>query len=253
MSLEGNLSDFSIADVIQLISIGKKTGCVEFNDDEFSGRIFFDKGEVYFAESSNESGSLSERLVRERKITQKALRQAAGLAKITKDDNKSIVNILLSNNYISPTELELSVKSLIIDAIFDISLHKNLNFRFKQDEKITDDFAVFKLTASEIISELTRREKTWEAILKKIPDPDQKFVMEPNAADLASEIRLKPIEWKILCYLNGENSVRDIAKDLKISIYKIGKYLYGLIAAGLIKPSEVSDYVAQEYFAEAGD
>jgi aminopeptidase-like protein len=144
-------------------------------------------------------------------------------------------------------------KSLIADAIFDIGLHKDCNFRFKQDERITDEFAIVKMTASEIVSELVRREKTWEAILKKIPDFDQKFVMEPGAADLASEIRLKPIEWKILCYLNGENSVRDISRDLKISVYKIGKYLYGLIAAGLVKTSNMSEYVAQEYFSEVGD
>jgi hypothetical protein len=110
MSLEGNLSDFSISDVIQLIAIGKKTGCVDFSDDKFSGRIYFESGEVYFAESSNESGSLSERLVRERKITQKALRQAAGLARITKDENKSIVDILLNGNYITASELEMSVQ-----------------------------------------------------------------------------------------------------------------------------------------------
>lgn len=250
MSLEGSLSDFSIVEVVQLFAIGKKTGCVNFSDENFSGKIYFDSGFVYYAESVNECGSLSERLVRERKITQKAIRQAAGLAKITKDGSKSIVDVLVSGNYISSSELELSLKSLIVDAIFDVGLHRDAVFNFKQDEAVEDEFAIVKLSFEEIQAEIVRREKTWEAILKKIPDMQSKFVMEPGAADKAAEIRLKPVEWKILCLLDGERTLLDISKELAMSVYKVGKFVYGLQAAGLIKPSDMSDYVAEEYFAE---
>lgn len=253
MSLEGNLVDFSIQEVIQLFTIGKKTGVIKFKHGNFEGRIALVDGLVYFAESSFESGSLSERLVRERKITEKAIRQAQGLKKINKDKNSSIVKILISGNYIDEQSLKLAIKNLLVDAIFDIGLNRDCLFVFEPDETIEDEFAILKLDSSEIESELIRRNKTWEAIVKKIPDFNAVYVLDYKAAEQAAEIRLKPVEWKIICLLNGENTAATVAEALNLSRYKVGKSLYGLLSAGLIRPLEVSGYVAEEYFAEEGE
>ncbi|MCX7832179.1 MAG: DUF4388 domain-containing protein [Actinobacteria bacterium] len=249
MSIEGSLTDFSISEVIQLFSIGKKTGLVKFKAGDFSGLIAFESGLVYYSESSNEKGSISERLVKERKISSRSLRQAQGLLKITKGE-KSLLDILVENHFIEKSELEISIKNIIIDAIFDIGLNDNAQFVFSQEEKKQDEFAVVRISQEEIENELIRRQKTWEAIQKKITDTNSVFVLSPEAADRASEIRLKPLEWKILCLLNGENTLKDIYRILEISPYKAGKTAYGLLAAGLIQPLRVSDYVAEEYFSE---
>lgn len=251
MSLEGVLTDFSITEVVQLFSIGKKTGVVKFKLGDFSGLIAFENGLVYFASSSSESGSIAERLVRERKISLKALRQAQGFLKISKEENKNLASVLVESGLVDKKELELSIKSVIVDAIFDIGMHKEAQFVFFQDETVSDELAVLRLTSSEIEEELKRREKTWETIQKKISDLNEVYVLSAEAADKASEIRLKPLEWKILCCLNGEATVQDVCRELKISVYKAGKTLYGLLLAGLIQPLKVSDYVAEEYFYES--
>lgn len=249
MSLEGSLTDFSISEVIQLFFIGKKTGVVKFKAGDFHGLIAFENGLVYYSESSNEKGSISERLVKERKISSRSLRQAQGLLKITKGE-KSLFDILVENNFIEKSELEVGIKNVILDAIFDIGLHEDAQFVFLQEEKKQDEFAIVRMSEEEIKNELIRRQKTWEAIQKKISITDSVFVLSSEAADKASEIRLKPLEWKIICLINGENTLMDICRVLEISPYKAGKTAYGLLAAGLIQPLKVNEYVAKEYFSE---
>lgn len=250
MSLEGALKDFSIQEVVELFSIGKKTGIVKFKQNDFRGLIAFRSGQVYYAESTAESGSLSERLVKEKKISAKALRQAQGLLKINKE-GKNLVEILTSNNFIDRAALELAVKNAIIDAIFDIGLQSEAQFVFSPNEEHHDEFAIVSLEHEELVKELVRREKTWEAIRKKVPDFEQVYQLAPDAADRAAEIRLKPIEWRIICLLNGENNLLDVARELKLSNYKLGKTIYGLLSAGLIREAEEKGYVADEYFSDA--
>ena len=76
--------------------------------------------------------------------------------------------------------------------------------------------------------------------------------MTPEAADNAAEIRLRPLEWKVLCLLSENTTAKEIAKRLGISEFKVGKTLYGLLSAGLIRQADVEGYVAEEYFEEEG-
>lgn len=52
MALEGNLQDFVLTDVIQLIHMGKKNGALRVNTDDGDGTIFFQEGIAVHATSS---------------------------------------------------------------------------------------------------------------------------------------------------------------------------------------------------------
>src|SRR6266849_5953233 len=54
MAIKGNLSEASLPDVLQLLAMGGKSGCLTLNVDDASGSIYFDNGQISFA-------SLSER------------------------------------------------------------------------------------------------------------------------------------------------------------------------------------------------
>jgi hypothetical protein len=49
MGLEGNLKDFDLADILQLISLGKKTGALNVGTESDKGAIFFEEGTAVFA------------------------------------------------------------------------------------------------------------------------------------------------------------------------------------------------------------
>jgi hypothetical protein len=56
MGLEGNLKDFDLADILQLISFGKKTGALNVNTEHDTGVIYFDEGTAAHATAADVAG-----------------------------------------------------------------------------------------------------------------------------------------------------------------------------------------------------
>lgn len=54
--LQGSLKDFDITDILQLININKKDGCLEIIGANDFGRIYFENGAVTHAETSDRVG-----------------------------------------------------------------------------------------------------------------------------------------------------------------------------------------------------
>lgn len=74
MELSGNLSDFALTDILQILSLSRKTGILSIEGQEFTGKIILEDGRITHA-SMFPGESLAERLVRERKISPDVLRQ----------------------------------------------------------------------------------------------------------------------------------------------------------------------------------
>jgi tetratricopeptide (TPR) repeat protein len=53
MAIRGNLSEASLPDVLQLLAMGNKSGCLTLHVDDASGSIYFESGRISFASISN--------------------------------------------------------------------------------------------------------------------------------------------------------------------------------------------------------
>jgi hypothetical protein len=52
MAIKGSLSEASLPDVLQLLAMGQKTGCLSVTDRANFGYIYFDRGRITYASSS---------------------------------------------------------------------------------------------------------------------------------------------------------------------------------------------------------
>ena len=73
MAIRGNLSEASLADVLQLLALGQKSGCLSVARDDSFGTVHFDKGRIVYSAIVNRRDRLSDRLVRSGLITPDAL------------------------------------------------------------------------------------------------------------------------------------------------------------------------------------
>ena len=62
MAIRGSLKEASLPDVLQLLSMGKKTGCLSVTHRSNFGYIYFDKGRICYASLVNRRDRLGERL-----------------------------------------------------------------------------------------------------------------------------------------------------------------------------------------------
>ncbi len=79
MAIRGSLKEASLPDVLQLLSMGKKSGCLSVTHRNNFGSIFFDKGRISYASIVNRRDRLGDILVKSSVITQGQLEEAVAL------------------------------------------------------------------------------------------------------------------------------------------------------------------------------
>ena len=60
MAIKGSLKEASLPDVLQLLAMGKKTGCLSVTHRNNFGSIYFDKGKICYAAIVNRRDRLGD-------------------------------------------------------------------------------------------------------------------------------------------------------------------------------------------------
>lgn len=236
MALEGNLKDFSLADMFRLLGSGRKSGTLYLERPDAQGRVCFDRGRVFFASSNWDRESLGRRLVKAGVISEKQLRQALGLQKIQKREKagRRLGRILVEEGYLDAKVLEDFIQDQINDTLFDLFRWEEWSLRFEADESCDDEDIGIAISVENIIMEASRRLEIWNKIREKIPSMSTVFTMASVPGDTSMEIHLKPKEWMLLCYLHGRRTVRDLIELTGYNDFETAKILYGMYSVGLI-------------------
>lgn len=48
-------------------------------------------------------------------------------------------------------------------------------------------------------------------------------------------IKLQPEEWKVLTFVNGKTTIKEIAQKTRLSEFDTSKIIFGLTSSGLVK------------------
>ncbi len=86
-----------------------------------------------------------------------------------------------------------------------------------------------------LIMEAARKIDEWNRIKKVIPSLDIVLEIEPNPDTDVEEINLTANEWRVLSQVDGEKSIKQIARALKIGEIETAKIVFGLLGSGLIR------------------
>lgn len=246
MALEGNLKDFSLADMFRLLSSGRKSGTLYLERSDAQGKVCFDEGRVFFASSDWNRESLGRRLVKSGLVSEKQLRQALGLQKIQKREKaeRRLGQILVDEGYLDSKVLEGFIAGQINDTLFDLFRWEEGNLRFEADDMCAGEDIGISVSVENVIMEAARRLEIWNKIKEKIPSADTSFVMAAAPGDKSMEIHLKPREWMLLCYLHVPRTVRDLIELTGYNDFETARILYGMYSVGLIDKVGVAGEVA---------
>src|SRR5258706_14764997 len=76
MAIKGSLKEASLPDVLQLLAMGKKTGCLSVTHRSNFGYIYFDRGRISYASIVNRRDRLGDLLVKDGVISAEQLQSA---------------------------------------------------------------------------------------------------------------------------------------------------------------------------------
>ena len=232
MALKGNLRDFSVAQLLNLINIAQKTGTliVERSSERFW--ISFREGKVAYARSGKDE-NLATVLYRSKKITASQFRAINEKAANVSD--KELGLLLINANYVSQQDVISSLQAYFTAIVNRLFIWSEGLFRFENDLLPPDDKITVRLGLENIIIEGTRRLREQEQLADEIPSLDVALKFTDRPGSTLKNLNLSVDEWRVVSFVNPKNSIRQIASTTKKSDMEIRRIIYGLLQAGVVE------------------
>ena len=183
MAIKGSLREASLPDVLQLLAMGQKTGCLSVTDRNNFGYIYFDRGRISYASIVNRRDRLGDTLVKNNVITQREL-DAAIDAQATQQRNKRLGEILIEQHILTREELHRYIRVQIEEAVYYLFTWMQGTFSFEADMRPDDHDVLVSINPESLLLEGARRVDEWSLIEKKVPSFD--LIFELDAGRLAA-------------------------------------------------------------------
>lgn len=253
MAIKGSLKEASLADVLQLLTLGGKSGCLSVADRNSFGYIYFDKGRICYASIVNRRDRLGDLLVKAGHITQAQLDGA--IERQGHERGKRIGEILVDQGAISREALEAHMRLQIEEAVYFLFTWSQGSFNFESDVRPDEQDFLVSINPESLLLEGARRIDEWSLIEKKIPSFDLIFSVDTERLR-ASQVQLTPEQEHLLPLFDGKRDVQHVIEDSGLGEFEVGKALYGLITAGFAHRTgrsrtsqaiQVDDIRVQEY------
>jgi tetratricopeptide (TPR) repeat protein len=234
MAIKGSLKEASLTDVLQLLAMGGKTGCLSVTDRQSFGYIYFDEGRIVYSSLLNRRDRLGDILVREGAVTREQLDQALEEQSNTRDGRR-IGEILCDRESLSPKTLKKYVRHQIEEAVYHLFTWSQGTFYFEPNQRPEREEILVSIDPESLLLEGARRVDEWSQIEKKIQSLDVIFSLDADKSVALSSLKLTPEQETVLEYLDGKHSGWAIIDESALGEFEVGKALFGLASAGLIR------------------
>src|SRR5215217_2584817 len=146
MAIKGSLKEASLPDVIKLLFLGRRTGCLALADQHNFGTIYLDEGEIVYASIVNRRDRLGD--------------------------------ILVGLGVLSRGELEEYMRLQIEEAVYYLFTWTSGTFNFEAGVRPEREDFLVRISPEALLLEGARRVDEWSLIEKKIPSFDLIFSVD---------------------------------------------------------------------------
>ncbi len=235
-ALAGNIEDFSIGEIIQVVAMGRKTGTLEIEGAREQISIYFLEGKAVYANPIYEREHLGEILVRRGVVTPGDIDEALARERELKGrgERVRIGSILVSMGALTNEQLSECVTEQIKESIYLIMAEKSGTFKFLPDLDVSPQDIVIGLDIEKTILEGTRLVDEWGMIREKLVDFDNVYVFNAKLPD-GDPVQLTVDEWKILILLDGRRSINEVIRIAEIGRLEVCKIIFDFTCFGLVK------------------
>jgi hypothetical protein len=240
VALNGNLNDFGIAEVFQLIGQQRKTGTLVVGEDSESIFLAFDEGRVV---RGGPTGSRSEReplgrqLVRSGYLTQE---QLENLQNESERSARPMSDLYLAAGLIELGTLEEVQHLLTRETVFDVIRRQSGNFHFTAEQVVHDTKPENLLGAEQILMDGLRMLDEWRTFADIVPSEESVFKRASNLESARaltkgdSDSHLGPAE-RVVQLIDGRLSVRRVIDLSRLGTFEATRAIAELRQAGVIE------------------
>ena len=233
MALKGNLRDFSITQLLNLISMAQKTGTLIIDRGPDQLYVSFREGKLSYARNGKDNAGLAMVLYRARKLSAAQVRlineRAAGMS------DKELGLLLINSNTLSQQEILSSLQAFYLNLLNKIFTWTDGLFQFDNELLPPKDKITVRIGLENIIIEGTRRMREWEQLQDEIPSLEMALKFSERPGINLRNLNLSAEEWKVISFVNPKNTINQISKATNKNDLEIRRIIFGFIQAGLVE------------------
>ena len=233
MALKGNLRDFSITQLLNLIHIAHKTGTLFVDGATEKILLSFKEGKLAFAQLGQEDNRLATILYKGNKLS--AAQYNAIQTRAGSMSDKELGLLLINARITSQQDIITCLQQNCLNIMNRLFSWGDGFFRFDNDSLPSEDRILVRINLENIILEGSRRLKEQEQLLDEIPSLDIALKFTERPGTNLRNVNLSVEEWKVVSYINPKNTIRQIAQVSKKNDMEIRRIVYGLLQAGLVE------------------
>ena len=233
MALKGNLRDFGATQLLNLISLARKTGALSIQSGDAKAQMFFREGKLIYALRGESNGQLVIMLQRIGKLSSEQAKAIQSRPEAKND--KELARLLMKAGYVSRGDIVEGVKTHVLDIVYRLFTWEDGPFLFNPDMLPSDDKIAVTIDLDNVIMEGSRRIREWERLQDELPDLDMALRFTDNPGARLRNISLNVEEWRVISFINPRNTIRQIAHSNNMTDFQIRKVVYGMLQAGLVE------------------
>jgi hypothetical protein len=233
MALRGNLRDFTITQLLNLINLACKTGTLVIEGPSETAQVAFREGKLAYAQIGREDGGLASVLYKAKKLSPgqyKSIQQRG--SHIT---DKELGLLLINAGYLSQEDILTNLQTHFTDIVQRLFTWVEGIFHFENDLMPPSDRISVRLDLENLIIEGSRQMREWEQLQDEIPSLDMALKFTDRPGTNMRNVNLSVEEWRVVSYINPRNTMRQIASATKMNELETRRIVYGLLQAGLVQ------------------
>ncbi|MED5261431.1 MAG: DUF4388 domain-containing protein [Myxococcota bacterium] len=237
IALRGELADFGISDVFQLVGQQCKTGCLEVRRREESAFVIFECGEVVGAFPGESTGELAlgRRLVATGILSRddaiRFLNQGRASARL-------FIDLVEEYGRVDPQALRDVSDWLTRDTLFEVLQWEEGRFDFSPEDVRSIRDCGESLSIERVLMDGMRQIDEWNAMRSEIPGEDEIFERRPGK-DGAQPPESGPgagHRERVWGFVDGCRSVRNVIECSRLDRFDAMCALVDLVRGGDIQP-----------------
>ena len=227
MPIKGPLNDMSISDILQMLSLGNKTGELTITNEENLVYIYVKTGKLKGVRWMNREDKLGKILVEKGYINEDILNKVLTFQE--SEPGIPLGEILLDHDLIDRKILIENIKKKLRYTIIELSEWDNGHFVFESGKESEDMGIEIAIKIDDMLLESVALQDELKA--SSLPDKNS-ILVRSQISD--SKLNLDKIDRQVLEKVDGKRSISIILSILPIDEFKILQSLSKLLEEGII-------------------
>lgn len=227
--VQGDLSTMNVADLLQLVESGRKTGMLRFDRGNLIKQVYFEKGTIIGSNSNDPKEYLGQMLIHYGKLDEAQLKAAL---QVQREAGGRLGEILVSTGILAQEEVLAVLRIRTLDIIYDLFLWEDAHFELYDDEAPPAYFIRIEIKPSKVVMDGIFRVDEWRRYRSLIPS--DRALLELNAG-WTSTLNESKERRQLLFFIEKEMSVAEICYNMHAAPFHVYGLLYELVESGIAR------------------